>query len=385
MQFPAISQPITLPTINFDTNYATLYNKYKEHQNANPDFSEMTINTFKKHIPVDYKRARCKSDIAQYKFDKENVQPGTLVAIMVFKQNINLNRCQAEVNQQYYNRATRGFFSIVLFYRHEETVKKFVFSFVTDNLSKKCTLVMEFLNHMFDSQQFKDLPGFGDISTVKFWSDDGTTFRCYEMLDLMLTFSNNRKLEVHYNYFGERHGKGDCDQFFSLVSRAHDEYSRTWKSNNERSTAKFIETTPLKFKKVVNAPQFVDVNPEPIRPERKVEAPKATSNLFDDDDVMEIPTINLAPQKQQEEPIDVEEFSHKTIVTYFPNKEQLFEHIRLVGGVYQVEVEKAILSAFVPTLKVFFKMVYSLSEIKSVINEYIDNRDKYAFGALTLK
>lgn len=79
------------------------------------------------------------------------------------------------------------------------------------------TIFQIFDSEWWDKQKF---------SKITMWCDCGPHFRNKEMLLYAFNLQQTRKIEVELQYFVEKHGKSDVDSWFSVVSRALEDWTK---------------------------------------------------------------------------------------------------------------------------------------------------------------
>ncbi len=165
----------------------------------------------------------------QYRESKKNLKLGEAMLVMDFKENVALGKGQQETNRDFYDTPQRSIFCIAVMYKSHTSsqVKTKYFDFVSECLAHDTTFVIDSMNLLFDSPEWKALQINKDMFL---WMDNGPQhFRTFEFLDGFAKFSKQyaeRNQKLTLNYFVEYHGKCICDSHFSLLSRYYRDYSK---------------------------------------------------------------------------------------------------------------------------------------------------------------
>ncbi|EFA84023.1 hypothetical protein PPL_03096 [Heterostelium album PN500] len=159
---------------------------------------------------------------------KNELKSGECIILCDFKENISLGKSKVQVSHEFYQQPARTFFGMVLFYKQGDKLKIHYYDCLSQVLNHCSTFAISCLDKLINDPLFTSL----NINKITFWCDNARHFKSNEILSYMHTLSKlqvadpntpnktKRKYLVELNTFAPYHGKSECDQHFSMVSRA---------------------------------------------------------------------------------------------------------------------------------------------------------------------
>ncbi|EFA82843.1 hypothetical protein PPL_04538 [Heterostelium album PN500] len=159
---------------------------------------------------------------------KNELKAGECIILCDFKENISLGKSKVQVSHEFYQQPARTFFGMVLFYKQGDKLKIHYYDCLSQVLNHCSTFAISCLDKLINDPLFTSL----NINKITFWCDNARHFKSNEILSYMHTLSKlqvadpntpnktKRKYLVELNTFAPYHGKSECDQHFSMVSRA---------------------------------------------------------------------------------------------------------------------------------------------------------------------
>ncbi|GAM21720.1 hypothetical protein SAMD00019534_048950 [Acytostelium subglobosum LB1] len=253
----------------------------------------LAFNTFKQYVEKHYKRAMVKTDmcpncveweklidrpgyseaLAQHKLlhesrresfraAKRDLKAGEILLVWDFKENININQAQTMTSKKFYDAVTRSFFSIVMIYNVDGNIMRHTFSFLSNILDKTHKHAMICLEHMFKSKEFFEcfvdqskhstyIPIKATLSRcgiehLDFWSDNGPTFKCYELLQVMENKCLDLVTRMLKDYFSSEESNVESPsslQIKHVIDRKTEEFkSRVESTNPNQSKRRYHQT-----------------------------------------------------------------------------------------------------------------------------------------------
>ena len=150
-----------------------------------------------------------------FKTQKKDLLSNQGLLIIDFKENLKLGGSPIEVSSVFYSKVQRSVFTAVLITKQNSEKKIHYFDFVLEIMSHNTAFVIDCLNILFKSDQFKQYK----LSELFVWSDGGPGhFRTFEYCNYMDQLRNNQFKKIQWNYFVEYHGKNLCDSHFAQIS-----------------------------------------------------------------------------------------------------------------------------------------------------------------------
>ena len=209
-----------------------LPNLEKSHPSNLSHDDRKAIEAFKFHE----KLWRQRSD--DYDADLEKISEEEAIITIDFKANISLGKGPVEDSHVYFSAPQRTIFGAAAFFKKNGTVYKVMFTIVSRVLNHDSKTALEMLKRILAHGVFD----YFNPSKVKFWMDNAPNhFRTRETFASFadLQTSTTRKIEV--NFFGEYHGKSECDRHFGLISRVYTDRTSYIGAKDVNTSDDFIE------------------------------------------------------------------------------------------------------------------------------------------------
>lgn len=147
-----------------------------------------------------------------FRKQKENLQNGEGLCLFDFKQNVQLPMRAVEDSHDFFQKSQVSVLSFVCHVKNNNVVKKKTITFLSLCLNHTAEFASECLESVLKSEVFND------INKVYLWSDNGPHFHNNQFLNFIFLKNNFKNIIIEYNFFCEKHGKSEVDQFFGLMS-----------------------------------------------------------------------------------------------------------------------------------------------------------------------
>ena len=187
----------------------------QEQDQARRAILQQSVDFYHHHL------ARVKQQRQLYHSDLTNLQPGEMLLVIDFKENLKL-RAPLEESRDFYSSQFRSVFGVMMVFNHNGNIRKKYIDFISESLSKDTVAAIDCLDLLLESADFKSI----SPRLIKFWCDCGGTFRSKAFLHYTLVHLPEKKIATEVNFFAEKHGKSDIDGHFSRISVALEEGTR---------------------------------------------------------------------------------------------------------------------------------------------------------------
>ena len=148
-----------------------------------------------------------------------------MVIVMDFKENIRLPLSSRQTSRMFYHQQQVSCLGFVCYFEGEKgkIIQKNI-NFTSECLNHDSVYVIDCLDYLLRKMK--------DYRQITIWTDCGPHFRNKHLLSFLLHDLPQRNFHVDVNYFGESHGKNQCDIHFSVISRQLQEISQVKDINN---------------------------------------------------------------------------------------------------------------------------------------------------------
>ena len=229
-------------------------------------------------------RAENEATRAKYNKDIDEMKAGEMVVVFDFKQNLVVGHCPNEEHFRFRNLSQRTCFNATIF-----TIDKmYIVDVISDCLKHSTLFTKQAFRRIFDEPAIKNVMEKDNISSVKFWCDNGPHFKSnkfiyYPLVEFINKFFSVKKVSV--NYFCPYHGKNDCDCHFGRISYWMEYYSNKWKNG--------IQTTNNICDAIIEGTDTAGLNNSRARSKRRANRAVTTVTIDFDLDTEPIYTLPL--------------------------------------------------------------------------------------------
>jgi hypothetical protein len=183
----------------------------KNHQN------KLITDDQKKALQYHQKLVNLKK--SDYQEQMCNLKNEECVCVFDFKQNIVLQMGAKEMSQEFFQKMPVSILSFICFIKKNDLIFKKVFTFLSLCVNHNAFFACDCLDRVLNCAMFDD------IKKVYLWSDNGPHFHNNQFINFIFLQNNFKNKVIEYNFFCEKHGKAEADEFFGYISKFLNEYS----------------------------------------------------------------------------------------------------------------------------------------------------------------
>ena len=172
-----------------------------------------------------------------YQTDLMRLSDSQALITIDFKANISLGKGPEEDSHVFFNAPQRTIFGAAVYFRKSTVTYKVMFTVVSPILNHDSLSVKKMLSMITNHGVFNHF----NTQELIFWMDNAPShFRNFENLATLATLGSKQNRKVKVNFFGEYHGKSECDRHFGLISRIYKEKTSYIGSADVNTTESFL-------------------------------------------------------------------------------------------------------------------------------------------------